>query len=100
MEPIIKQLSQNEEFGSKFTTNDEFWSDVDEIITVLQPSYELTNKMQKVGYGLADFYIGWLRVIKNLERLMKGNFLCELFYIQQMFRYFMYSRVIIKFSFR
>lgn len=29
--------------------------------------------MQRVGYGLSDFYIGWLRVKKNLQRLVRNE---------------------------
>lgn len=74
MKSVIIQLAECNEFGSKFETNDVFWSDIDEIIAVLQSGYDLTINMQKVGYGLSDFYIGWLRVKKNLERFITGEF--------------------------
>lgn len=74
MKSVIIQLSSSKEFGSKFETTDMFWQDLDEIIAVLQPGYDFTIKMQKIGFCLADFYIDWLRVKKNLERFVKGLF--------------------------
>lgn len=72
MKSVIIQLSSCKEFGSKFETTEEFWLELEEIVAVLQPGYEFTIKMQKVGFGLSDFYINWLRVKKNLERFVKG----------------------------
>lgn len=72
MKPVIIQLSSSPEFGSKFETTDSFWAELDEIVAVLQPGYEFTIKMQKIGFGLSDFYINWLRVKKNLERFGNG----------------------------
>lgn len=72
MKSVIIQLSSSKEFGSKFETTEEFWVQLEEIIAVLQPGYEFTIKMQKIGFGLSDFYINWLRVKKNLERFVKG----------------------------
>lgn len=74
MKSVIIQLANSKEFGSKFVTNDVFWDELDEIIAVLQPGYDFTINMQKIGYGLSDFYIGWLRVKKNLERFVNGKF--------------------------
>lgn len=68
LKEYITKLADNEEFGYKFQVDERFWSDIEEIITVLEPAYKFTVEMQKVGYGLADFYIGWLRVKKNLRR--------------------------------
>lgn len=68
------KLADCNEFGWKFETTDAFWEEINEIIAVLQSSYDLTISMQKVGYGLADFYIGWLRVKKNLERFVNGKY--------------------------
>lgn len=76
MKAVIIQLANCKDFGSKFETTEAFWSELDDIITVLQPGYDFTINMQKVGYGLSDFYIGWLRVKKNLERLVKGELDC------------------------
>lgn len=69
MKSVIVQLSDNYEFGNKFDVDDLFWADVNEIVTVLQPGFDFTVNMQKVGYGLADLYIGWLRVKKSLQKL-------------------------------
>lgn len=74
MKSIIIQLANYKEFGPKFETTEAFWNEVDEIIDVLQSDYDFTINMQKIGYGLSDFYIGWLRVKKNLERFVIGEF--------------------------
>lgn len=74
MKSVIIQLAKCKDFGSKFETTETFWNGLDEIIAVLQPGYDFTINQQKVGYGLSDFYIGWLRVKKNLERFPKGEF--------------------------
>lgn len=68
MKAIIIHLAGNKEFGHKFLVNEQFWESVAEIINVLQSAYKFTVEMQSIGYGLADFYIGWLRVQKNLRR--------------------------------
>lgn len=68
MKNVITQLVTNKEFGHKFAVNERFWTEIDEIVTILEPAYKFTVEMQKVGYGLADFYIGWLRVKINLGR--------------------------------
>lgn len=67
---VIIQLANCKEFGDRFKVDEHFWSAIEEICAVLQPGYDLTIRMQQVGYGLSDFYIGWLRVKKNLERIM------------------------------
>lgn len=72
MKEAIIELSGNVEFGYKFEVDEAFWKGVEEIATVLQPSYNLTIEMQQVGYGLSDFYIGWLRVKKNLQRIVQS----------------------------
>lgn len=82
MKSIIIQLANFKEFGAKFDTTDAFWDELDEIISVLQSSYDFTINMQKIGYGLSDFYIGWLRVKKNLERFLNGEYhFCDFVYI-------------------
>lgn len=73
MKSVIIQLADCDEFGYKFQVDDEFWTEVQEIVTVLQPGYDMTIEMQRVGYGLSDFYISWLRVKKNLERIINGE---------------------------
>lgn len=73
MKHVINQLAYHEEFGYKFDTNEDFWKGVEEIVSVLQSGYNLTIEMQRVGYGLSDFYIGWLRVQKNLNRIIKRD---------------------------
>lgn len=65
----IVELQNDIEFGDKFETNGIFWEQIDEIIRTLQPLYIATKEMQNVGYGLADFYVSWLRIEKNLHRL-------------------------------
>lgn len=65
----IIALANNKEFGKKFRTTDYFWNKVDEILKVLKPLYITTKEMQKVGYGLADFYVSWLRIEKKLDRI-------------------------------
>lgn len=72
MKNAVTRLADCDEFGYKFRDDDEFWAKVNEIVLVLKPFYNLTIDMQRIGYGLADFYIGWLRVKKNLQR-MKNN---------------------------
>lgn len=49
--------------------NEEFWDHLSEIISVLTSAYNLTIDSQRVGYGLSDFYIGWIRILKNLGRI-------------------------------
>lgn len=73
MKPFIAQLAECEEFGYKFEVDAQFWEKVEELCAVLQPLYDLTINMQKVGFGLADFYIGWLRVKKKLQRILKSQ---------------------------
>lgn len=73
MKSVINQLAKCDEFGSKFEVDDSFWTEVEEIISVLQPGYDMTISMQKVGYGLSDFYISWWRVKKNVERIIKAK---------------------------
>lgn len=69
---VVNQLADCDEFGYKFDVNEVFWAQVEEIVSTLQPVYQLTNDMQKVGYGLADMYIGWLLVKKSLNRIVNG----------------------------
>lgn len=73
IKPIINQLAENMEFGHKFYVEERLWAEIGEIAAVLQPSYDSTIRMQQVGYGLSDFYIGWLWVKKNLERVINGE---------------------------
>lgn len=65
---IVEILSKNEEFGHKFTVSEGFWEKATEIVEVLQIPYASTIESQRVGYGLSDFYISWLRMKKGLER--------------------------------
>lgn len=66
-------MAKCREFGHKFNADDDFWAGVEEIVTVLKPAYNFTVDMQRIGYGLADFYIGWLRLKKNCERFVKDD---------------------------
>lgn len=72
MRKVIEELAKNAEFGHKFVVDDVFWNEVEEIVSVLQSSYNFTIEMQRIGYGLSDFYIGWLRVKRNLQRFVKS----------------------------
>lgn len=62
MKEVVIKLAENKEFGHKFEVNETFWIQVEEIVNVLQSGYDLTIDMQQVGYGLSEFYIGWLRM--------------------------------------
>lgn len=73
MKNVVTRLTDCAEFGYKFAVDEQFWAKVNEIILVLKPAYNLTIDMQKTGYGLSDFYIGWLRVKKNLKRLIANG---------------------------
>lgn len=66
-------MSQNKEFGRKFQVELDFWEKLDEIENVLKVPYTATVDSQAVGYGLADFYISWLRIQKGLARLIDQN---------------------------
>lgn len=65
---IIENLSQNKEFGWKFHVPNGFWDNLVEIEEILKIPHTATIDSQKVGYGLTDFYISWLRLQKGLER--------------------------------
>lgn len=67
---IVHALSQNKEFGRKFQVELDFWEKLDEIENVLKVPYTATVDSQAIGYGLADFYISWLRIQKGLARLI------------------------------
>lgn len=73
MKPVIEQLANCVEFGYKFDVDDKFWAEIEEIVYCLQPGFDLTKKMQEVGYGLSDFYIGWLCVKRSLSRIVKDK---------------------------
>lgn len=70
---VVLKLAECEEFGHKFEVNEVFWQKVEEVVFVLKPIYNLTIEMQCIGYGLADLYIGWLRVEKNLKRILNDG---------------------------
>lgn len=59
---VIQELSTDREFGYKFETTEDFWDKGIEMLKVLEPIHVATKEMQQVGYGLADFYISWLRI--------------------------------------
>lgn len=73
LKPAILQLAQNIEFGIQFETSEEFWEKLDELLNVLQIPYLATKQMQRIGYGLTDFYISWLRMKRSLGRLANGR---------------------------
>lgn len=70
---VVNQLADCNEFGYKFDVDNVFWEQMEEIVSTLQPVYNLTIDMQRVGYGLADMFIGWLRVKKSLNRIANGE---------------------------
>lgn len=78
LKPVIIELATNREFGHKFETDEDMWEKINEILVVLKPVYIATKDMQKVGYGLADFCISWLRINKNLERVNAEGSLLDL----------------------
>lgn len=49
------------------------WAKLNEIIVTLEIPYKATKSMQSVGYGLADFFISWLRIKRSLDRLSEGQ---------------------------
>lgn len=53
--------------------DEEFWFQLEEIVTVLKAPYNATISMQQIGYGLSDFYISWIRITKNLSRIECSN---------------------------
>lgn len=73
MKDTIEQLATNEEFGSEFRSSPIFWEKTREIIQILEIPYITTKEMQRVGYGLTDFYISWLRMTRSLGRITNGN---------------------------
>lgn len=73
MREVIQLLSTNSEFGSEFTTSDDFWEKLCETIEVLQIPFVVTKTMQHNGFGLADFYISWIRMKRGLSRLSNGQ---------------------------
>lgn len=73
MKEIIIKLAECDGFGYKFEANEAFWTKVQEIVDTLTPAYIFTTDMQRVGYGLSDLYIGWLRVTKNLQRIINSE---------------------------
>lgn len=74
----VIELSKDREFGHKFQTNNDFWLKAEEIVSILKPCFLATKDMQKVGYGLSDFYISWLRIHKNLDRKIAEGTLLNL----------------------
>lgn len=66
---VVESLSTNKEFGRKFKLSVHFWEKIEELLNVLKIPYTATVESQKTGYGLADFYISWLRIRKGLERI-------------------------------
>lgn len=68
LRPVIEQLALNDEFGAEFQVQSDFWEELDNILSALKAPYIATKNMQRVGYGLADFRVSWLRMEKNLTR--------------------------------
>lgn len=69
MKDVVTELAKCKDFGHKFDVDAVFWQEVEEIVAVLKPAYQFTTEMQRDGYGLSDFYIGWIRVTINLTRI-------------------------------
>lgn len=75
LKDVIQQLVENDEFGSSFVIagTAAFWDNLNEIVTVLEIPFIATQNMQRVGYGLTDFYIGWMRMNRSLPRHVDGR---------------------------
>lgn len=57
----------------EFIVTEDFWSHLDEIVCVLRSAYNVTVDMQRIGYSLSDFYISWIRITKNLSRIVNNE---------------------------
>lgn len=68
---LINRLADNDEFGHRFEVNSTLWMEIEEIVRVLEPVYNLTIAMQEVGFGLGNLYRGWIRVQKNVQRTIR-----------------------------
>lgn len=68
IKPTIEALAENAEFGCQFRVAAHSWEKLAEITAILQVPFIVTKEMQRVGYGLSDFYISWLRMKRSLER--------------------------------
>lgn len=71
---MIEELALRPEFGSEFRVTADFWSQLDELLAVLEIPYFATKNMQRIGYGLADFYITWIRMSRSLSRRFSLGF--------------------------
>lgn len=68
LETLLKSLLKTRSSDLN-SISDVFWQRVSELTSMLKSAYEATINMQKVGYGMSDLFISWLRIGKNLERL-------------------------------
>lgn len=75
LKDVIQRLAENDEFGSSFAIagSGTFWDNLNEIVTVLEVPFIATQNMQRDGYGLADFYISWMRMHRSLSRHIDGR---------------------------
>lgn len=73
MKELVKELSKCADFGVEFVVNEEFWENLEEVVAVLKPAYNVTIDMQRIGYSLSDFYISWIRITKNLLRIQANG---------------------------
>lgn len=71
-------MALNVEFGAEFQVQNDFWEQLDDILLALKAPYITTKNMQRVGYGLADFRVSWLRMERNLTRNQTNGFGGEL----------------------
>lgn len=69
---MIEVLASRIEFENVFRVTVDFWDKLDELLTVLEIPYVATKAMQRLGYGLADFYISWMRMSRSLARHIIG----------------------------
>lgn len=69
LKDVIQQLQTHREFGGQFVVSNGFWENANKTINILQIPKATTKVMQNIGYGLADFYISWLRMKRSLTRI-------------------------------
>lgn len=73
LKKVVSKLQTVPKFKADFETDDDFWKKLDEILNVLVHPYEITLKMQKVGYGLSDFYFSWQLMKMRLQKLVSQS---------------------------
>lgn len=68
MRGVVEALASHVDFGAEFKVSSDFWDQLNELLAVLEIPYIATKTMQRIGYGLADFYISWMRMSRSLMR--------------------------------